>query len=247
MFNKLNIDVCIPTVRGVPSQIIDEIKKETMGKIHISTTKPLVKARVELINKVETDLFLFLDDDIIYPPNLLSNLYSAMRDLNLPNNIGAVQGKTIPYGLGEKWDKALSDAVKFKGYKVMQYGERLMTSNMLMYTHLVKDWNPQKDVSGCEDLDLTMHIQEKHHSCVLLPIYVKHKRSWDNTYNHSLWYVRGYINVLSKNQGFKQFLKLGLGIGKYILLLPFKFRLSIYTIHHNFYICIAFIKVLLFE
>ena len=245
MLTKLDIDVCIPTIRGVPDQIIDEVEKEITGKIHISKTKPLVKARVELISKVETNLFLFLDDDIIYKKNLLHDLFAHYSLFSNDGfQVGAVQGSTVPYGLGDKWDHALT---KIFVPRFVKYGERLMSSNMLIKTSLVKDWKPVNDISGCEDLSLTLHIQDKGFKCLLVPLQVKHKRSWKKIRSNSEWYVNGFINVVGRNKGFKQLLLSLLASLKYLFLFPFNWRLSFYSLYQNFFTQIAFIKRLLIE
>jgi len=241
----LNIDVCIPTLNVVPDQIIDELKKETNGKIHISKTKPLVKARMELISRVETKLFLFLDDDIIYRENLLHDLFAHYSLFSNDGfKVGAVQGSTVPHGLGVKWDQALT---RIFVPHFVRYGERLMSSNMLIQTSLVKDWSPVKDVSGCEDLSLTLHIQDKGFKCLLVPLNVKHKRSWRKVKDNSDWYVNGFINVVGRNKGFKQLFLSLIASLKYLFLFPFNWRLSFYTLYQNFFVQIAFVKRLFLE
>lgn len=245
MTAKLKIDVCIPTIKGVPDQIINEVKKETTGTIHISKIKPLVKARVELIGKVMTPLMLFLDDDIIYREGLLSLLFEHFSYCsNEGIRIGGVQGSTVPYGLGDKWDDALTVNIP---PHFIDHGQRLMSSNMLIKTDLVKDWIPDRDVSGCEDLSLTNHIHSKGFKCLIVPLHVKHKRSWSKVKSNGLWYARGYVRVMGKLGGFKQLVKTVLASCNHLLLLPFNFRLSAYTIYQNFYSSLGFVKVLLFE
>jgi len=247
--HKLNIDVCIPTLRGISPSLIETLKNETSGSIHISMVKPLSYARTELIKKVKTPFFLFLDDDIVYPKGLLEKLFNYMihgnylyikkHDFTLPSRIvGAVQGSVSSYGLGDKWDKALTKySLKIPKYNA----DRLFGSNMLIRTSLVLDWNPPLNLSGCEDWDLTRHIRNKNYSCITIPSNVLHKLSWAKTKKNALWFGKAFPNMYKKFP-LSYFLKLFFGIGKSILKFPFNFRLSLYTIYQNFFIINGMLK-----
>lgn len=240
---KLNIDICIPTLTGVPSLLLKKLRDETIGDIYISKVKPLTSARIELIKQVKTTFFLFLDDDIIYPEGLLLELYAYMIGgtyyfvkkykvsfKSLP--VGAVQGSVSSIGLGDKWDKAL----RTNSLKVPKYtSDRLYCSNMLIKTSLVKDWKPDPNLSGCEDWDLTRHIRHKGHSCITVPSKVLHKRSWLKTKKNALWFGRSYPNLF-KHFPLVYLLKLGGVFGKNLIRFPFNFRRSFYTMYQNFYI-----------
>lgn len=115
MVDLLKVDVCIPTKEGVSQSFIEKIQKDTRGKIYVSRIKPLDVARKELIGQVNSDIFLFLDDDIVYQEGLIKKLYSflisnsfILKKLNLVlpgKEVGAVQGSTVPFGLGDNWDR----------------------------------------------------------------------------------------------------------------------------------------------
>ena len=175
---KLDFDVCIPTKRGVSEDLLTSVKKETTGKIYISKSTPLTFARMELIARVETPFFLFLDDDIVYPAGLLQRLYSFFDE-----KVGAVQGSTIPSGLGTNFDKALS---KGRYDSPTSKITRIMTSNALIRTSTVRDWNPTNDVSGIEDMHLTEHIRNKGFLCIVIPQNVKHFTSWKKARRNGL-------------------------------------------------------------
>ncbi|MBA7493358.1 hypothetical protein ES702_03916 [subsurface metagenome] len=230
---KLNIDVCIPTLRGIPPSLIATLRNETSGSIHISMVKPLSYARIELIKKVKTALFLFLDDDILYPKGHLKLLTSYFNE-----DVGAVQGSLISYGLGEKWDIALQ---KNTLKTIKSDADRLFGSNMLIRLSLVEDWNPPLNLSGCEDWDLTNHIRTKGYDCLLIPSKIKHKTSWFKTFKNALWFGNAYPNLFKKFP-LSYFLKLFLVIGKSIIIFPFNPRLSIFIIYQNIFIICGMLK-----
>lgn len=239
----MNIDVCIPTRRGVDPSLIETLKDETEGSILISKIEGLVPARIDLIQRVKTEFFLFLDDDIIYPKGLLKLLYGYMLhgskvyikkyDLTLPTlPIGAVQGSISTYGLGDKWDSALN---KTSLDIPIINADRLFGSNMLIKTSLVKDWKPNLNLSGCEDWDLTRHIRSKKHLCLTVPSKILHKRSWVKTKKNALWFGKSFPNMF-KIFPLSYFLKLFGVICKSMILFPFNFRLHYYTIYQNLHI-----------
>lgn len=223
------IDVCIPSKRGVPKSLLNKVRDDTNGKIHVSRISPLALARMELIKKVNTDIFLFLDDDIEYTKGLIQLLYGYFS-----KNIGAIQGSISPYGLGEKWDEALNTfKLKAPKYDV----QRIMLHNTLIKTSLVKDWNPSPTSSGCEDWHLTLHIRKKGYVCMVVPAGVGHRISWSKTRRNAIWFGRAYVKMVG-NFPFKYVLKLFVVIVKHILTLPLHSRLSIYTVYQN--LCIIF-------
>lgn len=235
---KLNIDICIPSLRGVPEFLLDQLKKETSGAIHISTVTPLTYARMELIKKVKTPLFLFLDDDILYPEDHLLMLYSYFND---NNKIGAVQGFVSSCGLGDKWDDALNNSPL---KKTIKNANRLFASNIMIRTCSVKDWNPPRNISGCEDWDLTDHIRNKGYDCLTVPSKIQHKVSWFKMIKNAVWFGNSYPNMFKKFP-LSYFLKLFLGIGKSIITFPINSRLSFYTICQNFFIISGMLKCML--
>lgn len=238
----MNIDVCIPTRRGVDPDIIDLLREDTAGSIHISKRKPLVLARKELIAKVKTDLFLFLDDDVLYTKGLLGrlneaftkirSLYVKKLSLKLPAlPTGAVQGSTVSYGLSKKWDRwfylnrlVITNVIL----------GRCMMSNTLIRTDLVKDWLPATDISGAEDWSLTNHIKAKGYNCYRIPTNTLHKLSWRKVRDNAKWNGSAYRKLKGRFPVMYFLDRFG-AIIKYVATLPLHPRLSYYTIYQNYH------------
>ena len=239
----LNIDVCIPSRKGVSDSFINEIQKDTVGSIHVSRKAPLDVARKELISQVKSDIFLFLDDDIVYRKGLINGLYNYIfskflflkkHDLVLPTDkeVGAVQGSTIPCGLGDNWDRFFSDR-KLVSAKIID--GRMMLHNTLIKTSLVKDWVPPPNISGSEDWHLTNHIKKKNYTCVVAPTNSFHRSSWKKVRSNAIWHGHSY--KLLKGSFPLRFVGLRFGaILKHLFMLPFRPRLSYYTIHQNYFV-----------
>jgi glycosyltransferase involved in cell wall biosynthesis len=232
-FEKAPIDVCIPTSRNISNEFYYLINEDITGRILLNTRRPLTASRMELIRKVSTPYFAFLDDDIRYKRGLLRKLYWACSKENW---VGAVQGRTVPYGLGEKWDNALRP--KSHGANEIVYiqkgdHKRFMTSNAVIKTELVRDWRPKPSYSGCEDWHLTNHILNKNYTVVILPLDVPHLRTWKKVRSNSDWFSKAYISIFGKRRGLIRVARLGFGILKYAVMTPNNPRLSVYTMYQN--------------
>lgn len=203
------------------------------GQLYVSKRKPLTEARKELIQKVQTPYFVFLDDDIRYRRGLIPEL---IKWIHVSKKIGAVQGRTIPYGLGEKWDKALRSPARDPEILTARDHKRFMTSNAVIKTELVRDWNPPPSYSGCEDWDLTNHIHKKGHCAVIISLNVEHYRDWKKVRSNSQWFSKAYISIFGKRQAVKHLMKVTGALGKYLLRLPLEPRKSAYVIYSNLFL-----------
>lgn len=239
----LNVDVCIPTREGVSDSFISKIQSDTLGSIYVSSKTPLDVARKDLISRVKSDVFLFLDDDIVYRKGLINSLYKylfynslfmAKYDLILPSDkeVGAVQGSTVPCGLGYRWDQFFVDR-KLVSAKFI-FG-RLMLHNTLIKTDIVRDWVPPLDCGGSEDWHLTEHIRKKGFACVVAPTNSFHKSSWRKVRGNAVWHGHSY-KIMSGTWPLKFILKRIGSIAKYVLMLPVNPRLSYYTIYQNLFV-----------
>lgn len=236
----MNIDICIPSLRGVDPEILNLLWKETEGEVIVSYRKPLVLARKELIAKVKTDLLFFLDDDVLYTKGLLGKLHKAFLDLKslyvrklnlklpaLP--IGAVQGSLIPKGLSDRWDEYF---FKTKQLRSKVLTRRFMTSNTLLRTDLVKTWDPPLNISGAEDYHLSKHVMNQGYNCISIPTNSYHLSSWRKVKTSAVWGGSAYRRMIGHFPASYFFNHLG-AIVKHLFLLPFNPRLSYYTIYQN--------------
>ena len=141
------IDVCVVTISGETPRGLENIP---INNIIIETSKPLGLARMKAIQKVETSLFAFIDDDVIIGESWFKTVLSYMGE-----KVGAVHGNTVNIGLGEWVTKGFEKHNKNK-YKELKRGERGFTTCTLIKTNLVKDWKPSTDeVSSYEDYEIT--------------------------------------------------------------------------------------------
>lgn len=84
----MKVDVCIPTLVEPSSEFEEMIKREIpVNNIIYSYVKPLGKARQELIEKVSTEWFVFVDTDIILLPDWFRKMWRYVDE-----KTGAVDG-----------------------------------------------------------------------------------------------------------------------------------------------------------
>lgn len=232
----MKIDVCIPSLEPIPRTFLQLIQEDIDGGvIHVVKISPLTEARKDLIQRVTTPYFAFLDADIKYRAGLIPALFAQLAP-----NVGAVQGATVPYGLGEKWDQALQTS---RGVQVIAKGQhkRFMTSNAVIKTDIVRDWNPMPSYSGCEDWDLTNHIVNQGYIVKILPLAVQHLRTWKTVRSNSQWFAKAYISLFGKKQAVKYMLKLGIVLLRDLGTLPLHVRRSLYGMYQNSYLLRGFL------
>jgi len=165
----MKIDVCIPTK---DKKTLDIIKMNILilpiNKIIVSDAKGLANARNELMSKVKTDWFLFIDDDISIDkrwwdkmqPYLVDSLVADIADMEMlrlgcePRKIGAVNGFGYP---NSKILKFIRKTMMFlRGSKY----QRGFTSNTLIRTEAIKGIN-LNTIGRLEDLELQNKIKDK--------------------------------------------------------------------------------------
>lgn len=230
MLQKAPIDVCIPSKTEISPAFLDQIQHDISGVILTDSSTPLTSARMRLIEQVRTPYFAFLDDDIQYIDGLLRTLYNAVTCYEY---VGAVQGRTVPYGLGERWDTALRPVHNHARIISPNDHARFMTSNAVIKTGLVRDWTPKPSYSGCEDWHLTRHIQRQDYFIVVLPLNVPHHRTWKKVRDNMSWFSKAYIAIFGTKRGKQYLTRQVLSFGKYLMTLPLHPRLSIYTMYQN--------------
>lgn len=240
--DKAPIDVCIPTKTDVTVAFREQVQHDISGNILLDSSTPLTSARMRLIRRVTTPYFAFLDDDIQYVDGLLRTLYNA---ITCYDRVGAVQGRTVPYGLGERWDIALRPAHNHTRIIKPRDHARFMTSNAIIKTGLVRDWTPKPEYSGCEDWHLTRHIQQQDYFIVVLPLNVPHHRTWRKVRDNMLWFSKAYISIFGTTRGKQYLTRQAFSFGKYLVTLPLHPRLSLYTMYQNAYGVNAFLRNLI--
>jgi glycosyltransferase involved in cell wall biosynthesis len=172
-----------------------------INKVIVETSTPLAKARQRAIRRVSTDWFVFLDDDIILPDD-----WWALCSQYMWHDSGAVQGTTIPLGLGVLCDEAYERRNQtLPNGQCLDGNSRLYTHNTLIRTDAVRDWNPPADLEAYEDYDLMCHIQRKGYRCFVVKTQTYHLYSWNKFWKNSRWGTRGRLRFRPRSEIVKDF------------------------------------------
>jgi len=179
----MKIDVCLVTKNMVTT--IKGIEYIPCNNLIVETSKPLALARMKAIQKVKTEWFAFIDDDV----EIDKTWFEIIKPLMKKNDIGAIQGNLLINGLGVEWDKVLNSRKVF--IQEFKLGERGCTHNTLIRTALVKDWIPPPNLSAWEDYSLTQHIFKKGYRWVVIPTKSYHTKTWKKIWKNIFWGIEG--------------------------------------------------------
>jgi glycosyltransferase involved in cell wall biosynthesis len=144
----------------------------------VLTDSSLAKSRQLGIQNVDTEYFVFVDDDVILPKGWFEKLWSS-----LDSKTGAIHAYAVPAlrlsyeekwrEWQEKWAKSklrkrrLKDASLEKESKIIEVTEENKnkfsgyTHNTIIKLDACKDWNPSSDFPVFEDQVLLWHIVKK--------------------------------------------------------------------------------------
>lgn len=182
---KREIPVChLIVVDRFSDNITVEVVKEFFPKaLIIESEANLGKARQKAIKHIDTEWFVFVDDDI----ELCNGWFSKITGKLTPNT-GAIAGSALPTS---KWLKKLllyNDASGFGKLLPVIY-----MSNTLVRTNIVRDWSPPSFISSGEDLHLSQHIINKGYRIIRLKeLHLKHHGQWGLSYaKKELWHSSG--------------------------------------------------------
>ncbi len=185
----MKIDVCIVTKNNINT--ISGMNHIPLNKLIIERTKPLGLARMRAIQKVSTEWFAFIDDDVAILPNWFESLAKF-----IDKDIGAIQGIMREYGLGDNLDKELLlfNIRNNKKKRALNIGERGFTHNTLIRTDLVKDWKPSReDLSAFEDYELTQHVLKKGFNWLIIPNFnALHYKTLRELWTGTIWGIKGW-------------------------------------------------------
>jgi glycosyltransferase involved in cell wall biosynthesis len=141
-------------------RVVKEIFPEA---IIIESNLNLGRARAEAIKHVDTEWFIFVDDDI----ELFNGWFKTISKYLNPM-IGAVAFEVSPE---VKWLKKFSynsrRITESLGRKwILERG--INCTNTLIRTRLVRDWLPPSFLSSSEDVHLSRHITSKGYNTIIL-------------------------------------------------------------------------------
>jgi glycosyltransferase involved in cell wall biosynthesis len=141
-------------------RVVKEIFPEA---IIIESNLNLGRARAEAVKHVDTEWFVFVDDDI----ELFNGWFKAISKYLNPA-VGAIAFIALPE---VEWLKKLSYSsrriAESLGRKwILERG--IYCTNTLVRTRLVKDWLPPSFISSGEDAHLSSHIISKGYNTIVL-------------------------------------------------------------------------------
>ncbi len=169
---ETKVDVCIVTLRGLSKEFYDSLYEAIpVNQIIVdSTTKPLGKARQSVIQRVTTEKFVFVDDDVFLPPNWYADVMKYWDG----DKIGWVEGWAVPTQPPwyTKWTMS-----RFKGASVesIPYDGRGFTLDTVIRTDLVKDWVSPEDLDFFEDLVLSNYVVSQGYEVLRVPVKSEHR------------------------------------------------------------------------
>jgi glycosyltransferase involved in cell wall biosynthesis len=192
----------------------------------VLTDSSLAKSRQLGIQNVDTEYFVFVDDDIILPNGWFEKLWSSLDSKTGAIHAYAVPALRLPYEekwrkWQEKWAKSklrmrkLKRASLEKEAKIIEVTEENKnkfsgyTHNTIIKLDACKDWNPSSDFPVFEDQVLLWHIVRKGYKWkIAREITVQHY-SYRNLTEHLRkvkWRIAGQRLVGLSNPSLKQLL-----------------------------------------
>lgn len=179
---------------------IGTIKQFFPEALIIESDVNLGEARQETIRHVDTEWFIFVDDDVELCSGWFRTIASHMTD-----DVGAITGSVLPT---LEWLQKFS----LYGHKMAldlrrewKIGLAFYLSNTLIRTNLVRDWSPPKFLSSGEDAHLSRHISNKRKVIIVLnDLCSKHHGKWGlRSAKKKVWHYSGvrlvgYTNLTTK-------------------------------------------------
>ena len=154
---------------------IDTIKKHFQLVLVIQSKANLAKARAIGIDHVDTEYFVFMDDDMELPEGWFKRVTSYIDE-----NVGVIHEETFWAGrecmdnslmnkfVSSRW---MEGALAFQSHKVVKMditSENMLQSvgftwggHTIVRTDAVRDWNPSSRISAAEDLLLMKYVVQK--------------------------------------------------------------------------------------
>jgi glycosyltransferase involved in cell wall biosynthesis len=162
---------------------VEVVKRFFPEALIIESETNLGKARQEAIRHIDTDWFVFVDDDV----ELCNGWFSKITS-NLTRDTGAIAGFTLPT---LEWLKKLSLYNNASGFQ--RVVPAIYLSNTLVRTNLVRDWSPPSFISSGEDMHLSQYITKKGYTMIILnELHVKHHGQWGlSNAEKDLWHYSG--------------------------------------------------------
>jgi len=206
-----------------------------LNNIIIETSSPIGEARKKAFSKVRTPIFAIIDDDI----QIGLGWFNALYEVILKDNCGAVGGDCL-YS-GNIFSKYLGNRTTLR--KLTK--ERFLTSNALIKTDAIKEWNPTFGKYCYEDTDIQRYLIGKGYDVYAMPVNVIHNKTLKGVKNSAIWGGLYYKDT-QNNSNIKAIRE----IIKSILQIPYSFILrgipfGLYATYRNYYYLKGLLKSLI--
>jgi hypothetical protein len=144
---------------------------------------------MELIDRVDTDWFLFLDDDV----RLSEAWLGALAPFLGRPDVGAVYGVIPVRGYGRSVDAARVGVVNQLAAFALKPEERGDTLDTFIRTAAIKDWVPILAVRCGEDAEISRHARAKGFLWMCVPVADSfHIRGWCKAAVNAFCYGRNF-------------------------------------------------------
>lgn len=213
--NGPRVDViCVTKGDLPPLPWLRNLARLPVNRLIVENSSPLLAARWRAIKRVETEWFLFLDDDVALDDGWWDEAQKRMGP-----GVGAIQTRERLYGFGERWDMAINAFRQSK--PEIAYGPRARGTCVatLIRTEAIRDWNPPDlDLDAYEDYLITQHIISRGWKWIDARLPAWHRRTWRKHFSAAIRDMRGLKRVESGRSQAERMFKLCLAI--FLALLP---------------------------
>ena len=171
-----SVDVCLVTLRGFDQSFKAMLRDAipSMNQLIVdSTTKPLGKAREAIIEKVTTEKFVFVDDDVFLPRGWFDMMMKYWD-----KDSGWLEGWAVPTHPPWYHNWTMS---RFKRAQPVALGvnQRAFTLDTIIKTEAVADWRSPEGLDFYEDWEMAKHTLGRGFSVKRVPVASEHRIPYD--------------------------------------------------------------------
>ncbi|MEM2931139.1 MAG: glycosyltransferase family A protein [Thermoproteota archaeon] len=198
------IDVVCVTRNGPNPAWLRNLDRLPVNKLIVERSSPLLAARRRALDKVSTEWFLWLDDDVYLCDGWMREAVKHVR-----RDVGAIQGREWLHGFGEKWDLAVNRFRWSKPAVEYEPGHRGTLVNTLMRMEAVRDWDPPDlELYAYEDYLITQHVLSRGYRWLDVKLPSWHTRTWVKHFTAAIRDMRALKQVEPARSKAKRMVKL---------------------------------------
>ena len=191
------VDVLVPTLKGLPAEFVELV--ENRIPVHClltSSVKGPARARQEMMEKVDTEWFAFVDDDVELRPNWWSTVTGMIGP-----DVGGIEG-LWSYLAGDKrvddYTRAMDELVRLLHRDSWRDRvDRAFTGDTLVRTEAIKDIR-MPNVPVWEDEYIRLWVEKKGYKWVRTPnVVCDHLRRYNLRPSYNVGRYGYYLGRLS--------------------------------------------------